>query len=547
MTGRGWASSMPVAGGPSGAGADRTVQIAGDGPGNLLNPAPCAAKVPRRSGARLPAKGSPTVRKTFFSRPAVDSSSPALAALATPLAALVMLLAANCGGGSGQSNPPPPDIDIETNGDIQDVGERFVLDASGTTDPNGDAEDLTFQWRITDGGTDETDFEDHCRDDFDEICDSNEDDFCSNDEDRFCDSNDDCINFGICQLNSGTESEDCTTGICGLGEGDEGPVATFVANTAGPFSVRLTAIGSESNAARTILLQTYPSLYVTGTILQFGGTEGAFLGKVADADDFAQGASEGTTDPNTGNIVVIDSDINLVRTFDLHTGEILETFGETDRFVDVPTAITFNQDNGRLYVGDLLGDVRMFDGKSGLLVSKFANVGFAPIAMRFSPVSGELYVVSGVGGTGIRHFSANGDNLGVLGETASALDEPVDFDFLPEDEDHDLVIADRTGKVVRCDVDGDDCRQFSAEADNLLAAGSPSGIAVSPSAPYTDNDVMIADPVGQRVITCSSDGDDCSTFGETEGADSDFSDVFFAPFATPTTTTTSSTTTTLEP
>ncbi len=474
----------------------------------------------------------------------MDSSSPAAAVLATPLAALVMLLAANCGGGSGQSNPPPPDIEIETNADILDVGERFVLDASGTTDPNGDAEDLTFQWRITNGGSDETDFDDHCRDDFDEICETNNDDFCSNDETRFCDSNEDCINFGVCQINSGSESDQCTTGICGIGEGDEGAVATFVADVAGPYSVRLTAIGSDSNGAKTLLLQTYPSLYVTGTILQFGGTEGAFLGRVADADDFAQNAFQGTTDPTTGDLVVIDGEIDVVRTFDLRTGEVLETFGETDRFVDVPTAITFNKVNGRLYVGDLVGKVQMFDGQSGLLVSNFANVGPAPIAIRFTPDSQELYVVSGISGTGIRHFSSTGADLGVLGETDTALDEPVDFDFLPEDEDYDLVIADRTGKVVRCDIDGDNCRQFSAEADDLLAPGSPSGIAVSPSARYTDNDVMIADPVGKRVIACDSEGSDCSTFGETDDEDSDFSDVFFAPFETPTTTTTTSTTTT---
>ena len=53
------------------------------------------------------------------------------------------------------------------------------------------------------------------------------------------------------------------------------------------------------------------------------------------------------------------------------------------------------------------------------------------------------------------------------------------------------------------------------------------------------------DPVGQRVIACDSNGDSCSTFGDTEDVDSEYRDIFFSPQEVPTTTS-STTSTTLE-
>lgn len=464
------------------------------------------------------------------------------ALLAASAVAGGVVLVASCGGGGSQSNPPLPKVVIDVVHQFVDVGQRYFLDGSRTTDPNGDFEEIQFDWRLISGGDDDTRFDDHCRLDFDEICTSNDDDHCSNDINRFCQVDADCEDFGTCTLNSGTTSPDCTEGICGLGEGDTGVKATMVANVAGPFQVRLSAIGSKSNGTKTIILDTYPSLYVVGSLIQFGGTGGALLGPVADADEFATGASEGTANPATGDLVIIDDDLGIVRVFDVVTGQIQGAFGESDRFVTDPTAVTFNNDNGRLYVAQADGEVLMFDGTSGLLVSTFGNVGAGPVAMRFSPTTGNLLVVSGVSGSGVRAFDANGNALGVLGETDSATTEPVDFDFLGDDSD--LVIADRTGRVVRCTSNGTGCAKFSTQADNLLAAGSPTAIAVNPSTADTDRDVMIADPVGERVIACDSDGTGCATFGATDEADSEFLDVFFAPSTAPTTTTSTSTTTT---
>jgi len=481
-------------------------------------------------------------------RPSSDSTSqasPATARLITPLAVLAMLFAANCGSSGGSSNPPPPVVQVDASPDrIVDVGQRFFLDGSGTTDPNGDEEDLEFIWRLTDGGIEGSDFDDHCRDDFDQICVSNDDDHCSNDLDRICKVDEDCEGIGQCLFNSGTTSSECTTGICGIGEGNEGVEATLVANVAGPFTVRLTAIGSESNGTRTVVLDTYPSLFVTNSLFQFGGTEGGSLGAVADAPEFAADASEGVANPIDGNLVVIDESLRLVRQFDLRSGAVLGAFGESDRFVNDPAALAFNPENGRLYVAEAGGRVLMFDGTTGLLIALFAEVGADPIAMRFSPVTGNLLVVYGTSGTGIRQFNADGTDLGVLGETATEADQAVDFDFLPEAQDHDLLIADNSGTVVRCDSDGTDCGNFSTAANDLLAAGSPSAIAVNPSAEFTTADVMIADPVGERVIACNANGNSCEVFGDTDNSfDSDYSDVFFAPAVTPTSTTTTTTTT----
>lgn len=475
----------------------------------------------------------------------LSASRVAKPVLAVSAVALVVTLAASCGGGGGQSNPPLPNVVITTLHQFLDVGERYLLDGSQTTDPNnegGSLDDMTPTWRLISGGDDATVFDDHCEQNFGEICTENDNDHCSNDTNRYCHVDADCEDFGTCDLNSGTSSPDCTTGICGLELGNTLWQATFLANVAGPYNVRLSVIGSKSNGTKNIILDTYPSLYLAGSLIQFGGTKGGLLGPVADAAEYAPGASQGTPNPITGDLVVIDDSIGVLRVFDLITGDIIGSFGESDRFVNEPSALTFSAANGRLYVAQKNGDVLMFDGTTGLLVGSFGNVGLSPRAIRFSPTTGDLLVVGGIPGSGVKAFSADGTALGVLGDTATDVTTPVDLDFVGEEGD--LVIADSAGRVVRCDSEGTDCGQFSAEADSLLPAGSPSAIVVNPSSEHTDNDVIIADPVNERVIACDSDGNDCSVFGDTEGQDSTYTDVFFAPGTAPTTTTSTSTTTT---
>lgn len=478
--------------------------------------------------------------RTSSSRPSFLSGSRVATALALASAvAGVVTLAASCGGGGSQTNPPLPRVVIDVNDDYLDVGERYFLDGGQSTDPNGDSADLQYLWLLVSGGDDATAFDDHCRDNYEEICTSNDDDHCKNDTAQICKTDADCDN-STCQLNSGSSSSECSTGICGLKEGATGVKASILANVTGPYEVRLTAIGSKSNGTKTRRLNTYPSLYLVGSLIQFGGTKGALLGPVADAAEYAAGATQGVADPLTGDLLILDGDLGLIRVFDIKSGKVIGDFGESDRFLTDPRAMTFNPANGRLLVAQADGNVLMFDGTTGLLVSTFGNVGPGAKAMHFSPETGDLVVA--YGGAGLRSFDASGNALGVLGETGTETTQAVDFDFLGES--NDLVIADKTGRVVRCDFDGENCRKFSTQADNLLDSGSPSAIAVNPSADATTNDVMIADPVGERVLACTEDGSSCSTFGDTDEQDSEYNDVFFAPSETPTTTTSTSTTTT---
>jgi DNA-binding beta-propeller fold protein YncE len=449
-----------------------------------------------------------------------------------------MLLASHCGGGGNQKNPPLPHVVIEVTPPMVDVGQRWNLDGSKSTDPNGDSSKMTFLWLLISGGLD-TKFDDHCKENPAEICSSNSDDHCSNDTTRFCHADSDCINFGTCAFNSGTTSPDCTTGICELGKGGTSATATLLANVAGPYGVRLTAIGSKSNGTKTVTLNTFPSLYVVGSLFQFGGTDGALVGDVPDAAQYTPNAFQGASNPADGNLLLVDSSLRVIREFDLVTGDILGSFGETDQFVDDPAAITFNPETHNLYVAEDTGRVTVFDDQSGLLITTFGNVGAHPKALRFSPTTGDLLVING--DPGVLDFDgSDGTPKGVLGGTAGATTEPVDLDFLGDS----LLIADESGKVVECDADGASCHAFSSQLDGMLAAGSPSAIAVNPSKDQTGNDVLVADPVGQRVISCDSDGSGCDTFGATDTIDSQFKDIFFAPATTATTTTSTSTTTT---
>ena len=56
--------------------------------------------------------------------------------------------------------------------------------------------------------------------------------------------------------------------------------------------------------------------------------------------------------------------------------------------------------------------------------------------------------------------------------------------------------------------------------------------------------MLIADRVSSYVVACTIDGAACDVFGDTEGQDSEYLDILFAPVVTPTPDTTTSTTTT---
>lgn len=460
-----------------------------------------------------------------------------------PVALLLCAIAAfsvsvaSCGGGGNRSDPDLPNGVIAAIAQFLDVGQRFELDASQSTEIKD--RELTFTWRIVDTPID-LEFDDHCADDFEQLCLFNDNDVCSGTDDVFCTSNTDCGVGGLCNVNSGSSSPQCETGVCLVDQGDENEQASFVASIPGPFEIRLTSQSDVATDITSKVLNTYPSLYVVGSLYQLGGTAGGMLGEIADAETFTPEASAGVGNPVSGNLLIIDSDLGLIREFDYTTNSLVGNFGDADRFNDDPVAMAFNTAD-QLHVIDADGDLNVYSGSSGLLLRKLKNVGAGAVAAAFTPSNGRLLIARGE--AGIKAYNTDGTSRGTLGDTDLAVAEAVDIAFIGDD----LLIADATGDVIRCDDDGSDCDSFG-ELDGLLDAGSPSAIVVNPSLRDKPSvAVLVADPVGSRVLACDEDGLNCSTFGDSEDLDSDYLDLVFAPTDAPTTTTTSTTSTTLEP
>jgi len=450
--------------------------------------------------------------------------------------AVVML---GCGSTSSVSSPTPPTAVIKVTSWLVDVGGRFELDAGDSTDPKD--QELDFTWALV-HPTSQAEFEDHCEDVPAEICTHNDDDPCSDDPDTFCTSNADCAT-GTCLINSGTTSSECSTGKCLVGKGEHSPIATFIADVPGPYSIRLLAESTRANDVATTVLDTYPSLFVVGSLFAFGGTQGAAIGEFSDAASFAAGAVRGVSNPATGNILLAVPGAGLVREFDYRDGRVVGTFGETAAFNADPVALAFDA-SGRLFVADSDGSVQVYDGSTGLFIRTFGDVAAGTegvVAMEFSPVTGNLLVVDGAAGEALREYDAAGNLVGTLRQTASAVGTAVDLAFADDGSD-DLLIADGDGDVIRCAADGTACASFGS-ASSVLQVGGPTAITVNPSDDAPSAKVLVADSVLGAVVGCSSDGAACAVFGDTDSVSSSFSDILFAPPSVPTTTTTTVSTT----
>jgi hypothetical protein len=487
------------------------------------------------------------------------------------LSLFAAVLSSGCGSSGSQSNPKLPNVVIDVEDLLVDVGDRFQFSGEGSSDPEGGKnENLGYFWTVL-NETVQVTFDDRCEDDLEQICDENSDDLCSDPytkpcatnadcsvgdcddaageceqpQNQYCSSNDDC-DSGTCVLNSGTSSPDCSEGICLLQEGREQPIASFVATAPGPYELRLLVEGSKSNNVGLRTLQTYPSLELVGSLIGFGGTSGGLIGASADADRFAANAVRGVGNPVTGNILLADPVLGAVREFDFRTTNVVGTWGESD-LLTAPVAMAFDSEQD-LYVADQDGFVSIFDGATGLRIGGFTDVtaaGEEVTSLLFSP-GGNLLVVDGRPGQAIREYDiSNGALLGPYGDTGS-IGQATDATLLGDLGDA-LLVADGTGNVIECDADGSNCGAFGT-AGSLLSPGGPTAIELNPSAAYVpESAVLIADRVSSYVVACTIDGSACDVFGDTEEQDSEYLDLLFAPVTTPTpdTTTTSTTTTTL--
>ncbi len=460
-----------------------------------------------------------------------------------------LLFVGGCGSSGSNSNPTPPIAVITTDSYIVDVGAAYQLDASLSSDSSGltvgdaGADALIFSWTKI-HPTSQSQFESHCEgaEVLAETCTSNDDTVCTNNPGTSCESDADCTATGdSCDLTSGTTSPQCSDGgRCGVDAGSSAEVASFVADAPGSYTVRLLVEASRANDIAVTTLETYPSLYVVGSLFAFGGTKGGIIGEFADAADFAPGAVRGEANPVTGNLLLADPDFGLVREFALTDGSIIGEFGETS-VVDAPVALAFDA-NQWLHVAGASGDTFIFDAQTGLRVGTFGDVagsGESVSAIAFAP-NGELLVVDGGPGQGVRRFSADGSALGILGDTASSVGRAVDLAFY----NGSLFIADGIGNLVRCDADGTNCGSFGT-ALAVLGGSGTTAVAINPAASASSAAILIADSSGAgQVVGCNASGSACNVFGDTAGLSSAYSDIFFAPSVVPTTTTTTTTSTT---
>lgn len=451
------------------------------------------------------------------------------------------IVAGGCGGSDGNSSPPPPVSVIQTPDGLADVGSQVRLDASESSDPTGQG--LGYFWTLLRPPDSNTFYQDHCGDSPDVVCTMNDDTTCEEDEEIPCETDADCAEVGgECDRDSGTMSSQCPDeGPCDVGQGQQMVFATFIADVPGPFTVRLlTQATNDANDVGTRVIRTNPSLFLVGSLLEFGGTQGGFVGISADAEIFAPGARAGTASTLDGNILLAATSPPVIREFDFRTGKVIGTFGETVQFSDIAVAMTFDE-VGTLWVAYQTGIVRRFDGRNGLFIDEFADVegpGQGLSAIAISPDTGNLLVADPTLNAGIRQYArVNGAFLGVLGGTATAVSRATDLAF-QGDPALDLLISDAIDDVIRCDPDGDNCASFGVAA-SVLAGGVPSAIAVNPSSIAGDAAVVIAAPGNATVVACSADGSVCADdFGDTGGFSLSYSDIVFAPTGGPTTTTT---------
>jgi hypothetical protein len=451
---------------------------------------------------------------------------------------------------------------------LVDVGGTYVLSGADSEDFNGDTEDLEYFWTgLSENAV--VDWEDRCQDVPEETCDENLDDVCrepqktdctvnadcevglckigkmvcAEKQTTFCNSNDDCEE-GDCRTNSGNESPDCSEGPCEIGGGQEDVIASFQATAPGPYFVRLLVTGKQANQIALQLLDTYPSMYLLGSLYQFGGTEGGLVGFSADADTFAPGALRGVAQPETGNLLLAVPSLGSVREFSGVTNEIVGTFGETNNASE-PIALAYSADNALLYVANADGVVQIYDGVQGLAGGDFGDVTAGVeevLSILFAP-NGNLLVVDGRPGQAIREYdAATGVFLGAYGQTGAAVTQATDAIFFGDNQR--LLISDAAGDVISCNKNGRACVAWGS-AGASLAANGPTSIAANPSGDVNPSaQVLIADRVNAYVLGCDDTGNGCAPFGDTVGLDSEYYDVFFAPSEIPSTTTT---TTTLPP
>ncbi len=471
--------------------------------------------------------------------------------------------AGGCGGGGGNNAPTPSVSRIDTPDGLTDVGLQVLLDGRSSFDPTDQG--LRYFWTLIRPSGSDAAYQDHCAEpsldgctgdpisdcDIPNVCTTNDDKTCVVDDEQICETNADCscpesdpdcgLLGGDCDPVSGTVSAECPTGRCDVDEGRAMDFATFIADLPGPYTVRLlTQATNNANDVATRVIRTNPSLFLVGSLIEFGGTQGNLVGVSPDAEIFAPNATAGAANPITGNLVVAVPSPPVIREFDFRTRTVVGAFGETSIFPEVAVALAF--DERVLWVAYASGIVRRFDAATGLFIDAFGDVtgpGQSVSAIAVAPQQGNLFVADATPGNGVREYQRLTAAESAFGETALAVNEATDLVFRG-DPVFDVLITDGTGDVIQCNPAGLACTPFGAAAASLVGS-APSAIALNPSIVAGDAAVLVSTSEGSggRVIACTDDGSSCSDFGDTGAVIGGFFDIVFAPTEGPTTTTSS--------
>lgn len=447
-------------------------------------------------------------------------------------AVCLALVAGGCGSGGGRNTPTPPDADLEVEANPVDVGQRVVLDGGDSTDPEGDDSAILYLWTMLPPFNSDTEFESHCsgdsvEDGASEVCTTG---VCDADGTTECTNDLDCA-----ELDPSTCDTGCPDGeTCLVEFARTMDYATFVPDVGGSYEVRMLIDGDEASDIALTRIVTNSTLYVVGSLLGFGGTQGGFIGASQDAADFAAGATTGVSSPVDGNIMLAVPAPARVREFDGSDATIVGTFGETDDFSDIPVALAYDPSRN-LNVAYTDGVVRVFDGTLGLFLRVFGDVTAGAeelAAMNFSQDSGELFVVDGRAGQPLRVYDSSG---GFLRTADTGAARATDLVFRG-DPAIDLLVSDFTGDVIRCDTDGANCAVLGDTAALVGSAVQLLAIEVNPAQSPPEEAALLVADFNTRVVGCNADVTACSDFGETTGQSSTYADLLFAPPVSPTTT-----------
>ena len=444
------------------------------------------------------------------------------------VAAAVLLV--SCGSTDSTTVPTPPTAKINATSWLVDVGGRWSLDASDSIDPRVTDQvdkNLAYGWTMV-HSTSASDFDDYCSDE--DVADT------------------------MC-----TSDDDCSEGSCGEGAGDTLESVSYSPDEEGPYTVRLTVSSGLAAGTKVMTLDTYPSLFVAGTLERFGGTAGGAVGALGSNSSFLTGAAHGLSNPafwlSGRNLLILVTDgagFGVVREFNYQTGAVVGTFGETASFISDPTAMAFDSSDD-LYLADGDGTVAIFDGATGFYQSTYGDDisgpgDESPTAIAFDG-SGNLLAVYGAGVGAVYSYDGSSSTAGaVLGDTAGALSGASDLAVVGSTA---ILVLDPTASaVVSCDGSGTSCSSFSALAGALSGGDSLAAVAANPSAAAASSAavlVLVDNVAGDGVVACNADGSTCAAFGSATALGTSAADIFFAPSELPTTktTTTSTTTTTL--